>query len=169
MSWMKYNITVLYMGGGILPIAFYKGKIYFLFSREYSKSKTKGGLWSDFGGSRESNETYRQTAIREGFEESNHIIGSKKELIKLVDNSIYEITINKYRTYIVLIDYDKELPNKFRKQFLSIKNSKPHLIAKNGLYEKDMLKWYSYQDIKNDFNKFRPFYKNIVKKILHLF
>ena len=25
-----------------------------------------------------------------------------------------------------------------------------------------MIKWYSYEDIKKDFNKFRPFYKNIV-------
>ena len=169
MSSLKYNIIFLYMGGGILPIAFYKGKIYFLFSREYCKKKPKGGLWSDFGGSREKGETYRQTAIREGYEESNHIIGSKKNIIDLIDNSIYEITINKYRTYIVLIDYNKDLPTKFRKQFLSIKNNKPHLIARHGLYEKDMLKWYSYQDIKNDFNKFRPFYKNIVKKILQLF
>ena len=32
-----------------------------------------------------------------------------------------------------------------------------------------MLKWYSYTDIKNDYNKFRPFYKNIVKRILQLF
>ena len=129
MSSLKYNIIFLYMGGGILPIAFYKGKIYFLFSREYSKSKTKKGLWSDFGGSREKGETYRQTAIREGYEESNHIIGSKKNIIDLIDNSIYEITINKYRTYIVLIDYNKDLPTKFRKQFLSIKNNKPHLIS----------------------------------------
>ena len=66
------------MGGGILPVAFYKGKIYFLFSREYSKSKNKKGLWSDFGGSREKGETYEETAIREGHEESNYILGSKR-------------------------------------------------------------------------------------------
>ena len=69
------------MGGGILPIAFHKGKIYFLFSREYSKNKTKKGLWSDFGGSREKGETYEETAIREGHEESNYILGSKKDII----------------------------------------------------------------------------------------
>ena len=37
------------MGGGILPVAIYKGKIYFLFSREYINGKPDGGLWSDFG------------------------------------------------------------------------------------------------------------------------
>ena len=158
------------MGGGILPVAFYRGKIYFLFSREYSKSKTKKGLWSDFGGSREKGETYEETAIREGHEESNYILGSKKDIIDLVNNSLYEITINKYRTYIVLIDYDQDLPKRFRQEFLYVKHNKPDLVSKkNGLYEKDMLKWYSYKDIKNDYNKFRPFYKNIVKRILQLF
>ncbi len=61
------------MGGGILPVAFHKGKIYFLFSREYSKSKTKRGLWSDFGGSKEKGETLLETAIREGFEENKKV------------------------------------------------------------------------------------------------
>lgn len=29
-------------------MAFYKGNIYFLFSREWINSKEDGGLWSDF-------------------------------------------------------------------------------------------------------------------------
>ena len=84
-------------------------------------------------------------------------------------NNLQEITINGYRTYVVLIDYNKDLPKKFRNKFLYIKDNKPHLLCKKGLYEKDMIKWYSYEDIKKDFNKFRPFYKNIVKTILKLF
>ena len=157
------------MGGGVLPVAFYKGKLYFLFSREYINSKDDGGLWSDFGGSKDDDETYFQTALREGYEESDKIIGSKNTIKKLMKNSLQEITINGYRTYIILIKYDKELPKKFRNRFLYIKENKPHLLCKNGLYEKDMLKWYSYEDIKKNFNKFRPFYKNIVRTILKLF
>ena len=157
------------MGGGVLPIAIYKGKVYFLFSREYINSKDDGGLWSDFGGSKDDNETYFQTALREGYEESDKIIGSKKNIKNLMKNSLQEITVNGYRTYVVLINYDKDLPKKFRKKFLQIKENKPHLLCKNGLYEKDMLKWYTYEDIKKNFNKFRPFYKNIVRNILKLF
>ena len=157
------------MGGGVLPIAIFKGKIYFLFSREYINSKDDGGLWSDFGGSRDKNETFFQTALREACEESDNIIGSKKVIKKLMENNLQEITINGYRTYVVLIKFDKYLPIKFRNKFLSIKNNKPQLLCKKGLYEKDMLKWYSYQDIKKNYNKFRPFYKNIVKTILRLF
>lgn len=157
------------MGGGVLPVAFYKGKLYFLFSREYINSKDDGGLWSDFGGSKDNNETFFQTALREGYEESDNILGSKKNIKNLMKNSLQEITINGYRTYIVLIDYDRNLPKKFRNRFLNIKENKPHLLCKKGLYEKDMIKWYSYNDIKNKMDTFRPFYKNIVRTILRNF
>ena len=45
------------MGGGV-SVAIHKGKLYFLFSREYINSKDDGGLWSDFGGSKDNDETY---------------------------------------------------------------------------------------------------------------
>ena len=64
------------MGAGVLPIAIHDGKIYFLFSRE-EKNARDGGLWSDFGGRKDNNETYRETAIRECYEEANGILGSK--------------------------------------------------------------------------------------------
>ena len=157
------------MGGGILPVAIHKGNLYFLFSREYINSKDDGGLWSDFGGSKEKNETFFQTALREGYEESDKIIGSKNTIKNLMKNSLQEITINGYRTYVVLIDYNKGLPKKFRNRFLNVKENKPHLLCKKGLYEKDMIKWYSYNDIKKNFSEFRPFYKNIVSTILQMF
>ena len=52
------------MGAGILPVAKFKNKIYFLFASELSDNK-----WSDFGGKQEKNETIYNTAIREGYEE----------------------------------------------------------------------------------------------------
>ncbi len=156
------------MGGGILPVAIVKGKLYFLFSREWNKSKDDPGKWSDFGGSREKNETYKQTAIREGYEESSGFLGSKKNIKSLVENKlITSITFNGYTTYIVLIKYDKTLPNRFRKKFIDTLKSKPELVKQhNGLYEKDMAKWYSYDDMKKKFTSFRPWYRNIVKQIL---
>ena len=171
------------MGGGILPIAFYKGKIYFLFGRVYIQDLKKekdgtssvmlhkaAGLWSDFGGARDNNETYKETASREGYEELSGILGSKKKIKYLVNNYLYKITSNGYRSYIVIIDYDKTLPKKFRDKFLSIKKNKPHLVCKNGLYEKDMIKWFSYDDIKNNSSIFRIwYYKEIIKEVFNLF
>ena len=71
------------MGAGVLPIAFHKGRIFFLFSREYINSKEDAGLWSDFGGSKDNNENYKETAIRECFEESDNILGTKKKYRKI--------------------------------------------------------------------------------------
>ena len=159
------------MGAGVLPMAFHKGNIYFLFSREWVNSKEDGGLWSDFGGSKDSNETFKETAIRECNEESNKILGSKKRIEYLVNKSIKTITMNGYRTYIVLIDFDINLPKKFRNDFLNVKKNNPELINKNnGLYEKDMLKWMSYNDLKNNPNiMFRKWYKKFIKEILKMF
>jgi len=166
-----YLNTIYKMGAGVLPMAFHKGNIYFLFSREWVNSKEDGGLWSDFGGSKDNNENFKETAIRECNEESNKILGSKKRIEYLVNKSIKTITINGYRTYIVLIDFDINLPKKFRNQFLKVKKNNPDLINKNnGLYEKDMIKWMSYNDIKNNKNiMFRKWYKKFIKELLKIF
>ena len=70
------------MGAGILPVTVHRGKVYFLFSREYIGSKDDGGLWSDFGGSKEKNESFFDTAVREGYEESGGFLGNKSDIKK---------------------------------------------------------------------------------------
>tara|TARA_B110000495_G_C22622890_1_gene371053 strand:- start:80 stop:562 length:483 start_codon:yes stop_codon:yes gene_type:complete len=153
------------MGAGVLPISIYDGKIYFLFSRE-EKNARDGGLLSDFGGRKDKNETYRETAIRECYEEANGILGSKIRITKLVKHAVDTITLDGYKTYISVIGYDSSLPKKFRDDFLDIKKNKPELVAKNGLYEKDMLKWISFGDLKKNIKIFRPFYRKFIKYIL---
>ena len=157
------------MGGGILPMTIRKGKVYFLFAREYRCNDSKnGGNWSDFGGSREKNETYEQTAIREGWEETAGIFGNKKDIENLIKNkTVKKLTKNKYRTYVVLIEYDKNLPKKFRSDFLNAKRQTPKTVDEyNGLYEKDMLRWMSYNDIAKNMKIFRFWYKDIIKILL---
>lgn len=159
------------MGAGVLPIAINKGKIYFLFSREYIKGDADPGLWSDFGGSEEIFENNKETAIRECYEEANGILGSMEIIKKLVSNSVISISINRYKTYIVLIEYNKDLPKKFRKKFLNVKKTKPELIYKDGFFEKDMIKWVSYEDL-NKYRKqifFRPWYKKFINYIIKNF
>ena len=55
------------MGASILPVTIHKGKLYFLFGKERAIDENPG--WSDFGGGTDNNETYLQTAVREGGEE----------------------------------------------------------------------------------------------------
>ena len=75
------------MGAGILPITFYKGKIYFLFGREALGIWKNSGLWSDFGGAKDGKETYKETAIREGWEESDGVLGNKSIIGDLIENN----------------------------------------------------------------------------------
>ena len=53
------------MGAGILPTTIYKNKLYFLFGKENKYEDSAPGF-SDFGGGKDNDETYLQTAIREG-------------------------------------------------------------------------------------------------------
>jgi len=158
------------MGGGILPYTIHDGQILFLLSRESIDYKWKeSGLWSDFGGKKEKNETYKQAAIREGFEESNGILGNINDLETLVNNnSPFHITKNKHRVYVVYIKYDKQLPRKFRNNYLKIRNYNPDEFKNNRhLYEKDMIKWMNIQDIHSNMKMFRYYYKYVIKNIIH--
>ena len=75
------------MGGGILPVAIYRGDIYFLFGRESRHIDHKAsGLWSDFGGAPEKKENRMETAAREGWEETEGVLGSHKHIKFMVEN-----------------------------------------------------------------------------------
>lgn len=133
------------MGAGILPVAIHKDQIYFLFGKDYEKKS-----WSDFGGSREKNETLWNTAIREGCEELNGFLGSESELRKRVkDNLISLLETNKpiYRSYIFKINYNPNLPIYFNNNFKLMKKKLPDQICKDGLFEKSEIKWVALDDL----------------------
>jgi len=154
------------MGAGILPVAIFNGKIYFLFSREQNSGNSDNNQWSDFGGRKEKNETYRETAIREGWEESDGFLGDMSNIADLIDNkTVAIIKRNKYWTYIVEINYDKDLPDLFHKKFQKIKDNTPDLIARNGFYEKDKLRWIEHDHIKKNMSIYRPWYRAIINEI----
>lgn len=165
------------MGGGILPVAIKNNKLYFLFSREakiINYIYKDAGKWSDFGGSNENNENRFQTAVREGWEESNGFLGDKKHIEYLIkNNTLKKITINKYTTYVILIDYDDTLPKRFRDNFLKkLENDKKYVLEENGYFEKDMLKWIRADKLKSYVNKktfFRRFYHKVVNKVINIF
>jgi ADP-ribose pyrophosphatase YjhB (NUDIX family) len=71
-------------GAGILPVAVYKNKIYFLFGKENKHNDTPG--WCDFGGGIERGETFVETSLRELEEETCGFI-SKEEIIDSIENN----------------------------------------------------------------------------------
>ena len=87
------------MGAGILPICVRAGSISVLLGQERFDSK-----WSDFGGSKNPGETYIKTALREGEEELNGILGTGRYLSELVKNN-YVAEIDNGDSYSSFVFY----------------------------------------------------------------
>lgn len=157
------------MGAGILPISVYNNKIYFLFGKERDRPNETARGWADFGGGHEKNETPLNTASREGAEELSGFLGNKNKIKNLLNKKkmIIKTNDNTYTTYIVPIEYDVNLPKYFNNQigFLKTYINKEKLYN-TTMYEKDEIKWFSYNMIKKSKTKFRPFYREIIDKIV---
>jgi len=157
---------------GILPIAYHNDKLYIMLSRETVDIESRDmGKWSDFGGKRDKGECLKETAIREGLEETMGILGSRKDIENLINNSLIKnFRVNNYTTYVIQIRYVKELPKQFRTDYLDTLKNRLHLVTEhNGLYEKDMLKWVELKDIKKFIPKLRPWYKPMLTTIYDYF
>ena len=157
------------MGAGVLPVSLYRGTILILLGQERSNN-----LWCDFGGSHNKNEKPFDTAIREGVEELNGLLGDNKKLKKLVsNNNILTIRNNndKYISYLFSIKYDENIENYFNNlnEFAELHLSDKVNNHHNGLFEKKAVKWYSINDFKNTNTNnrklLRSHYLNIVDSI----
>ena len=158
------------MGGGILPVASYKGEIYILFSRErlVYNCTSDSGMWSDFGGAENIGETQYQTALREGFEETDGILGTKNDIAHLMKNhticTIYDKT---YSIWLIKINYNKQLVSDFNKHFLQVLEKSPKLVeTNNGSFEKDKLAWIKLSQLTMFSLEFRPWYKRFISQII---
>ena len=158
-------------GAGILPIANYDNKLYFLFGKEGPYDDVQG--YADFGGGSKEGETPFQNAVREGCEELSGFFGNERQVARwLRKDKIHTIKLveNKERTYttfIVKADYDVNLPFYFKNHFQFMKKHLNHIVKNvdNGYFEKCEMRWLSFEDIKTHMHLFRGFYKNIVHQI----
>ena len=137
------------MGAGILPITRCSdGKIYFLFGKENKYEDSASG-WSDFGGGTDNNETFFQTACREGSEELTGFLGSSSDIAHLLKRGIMTIDYTEpsgkhgtYRTHLVPIKYDPMLPYYYNnnQRFLQ-KHLDPKIIQSTKIFEKAEIRW----------------------------
>lgn len=160
------------MGASILPITIHKGKIIFLFGKERSIDENTG--WSDFGGGTDANESFIETACREGAEEITGFLGNKTDIKKMMRrHGTYNIDYegnNKYGTYrchICPVIYDEYLTEYYNnnQRFLQ-KHLDKKVIKDTKIFEKAEIKWFSFDDLKKNKKQFRNFYQNIVDLIL---
>ena len=130
------------------------------------KSKDRG-FWSEFGGSRDKGETHLETAIREGYEESNGVFGSKKKLKENILKTNITLKNKTYNSFLIEVPYNSQLPIYLENTYNFIKNKKPDLICcKEGLFEKDKFKWIEINELENNMEMFRPFYRGIILQII---
>jgi len=155
------------MGGGILPTTIYKNKLYFLFGKENKYADTPG--FSDFGGGTENNESYLQTAIREGGEELTGFLGSDDELSKMLKKrGTYNINNDgDYRMHIFFMKYDEALPHYYNnnQRFLQ-RRLDPEIIKKTKIFEKAEIRWFCIDELLPRKKEFRSYFQKIVEKIV---
>lgn len=157
------------MGAGILPICVRSTSIYVLLGQERFDRK-----WSDFGGSRNPGETYIKTALREGEEELNGILGTGRYLLELVKNNYVAEIDNgdSYSSFVFKIKYDNRLPQYFNNNNIFIEKKLKSIVENsydrhNGLFEKCKIKWFTIEEIEKDYTIFRPHFVPILKSIVN--
>jgi hypothetical protein len=155
------------MGAGIVPVAIFKGSLFFLFGKESYDNK-----WGEFGGSSENNEDKFSTAIREGYEELDGFFGTEQQLKKKVtENLILSITDlkDKHESFVFKSNYDENLPLYFNNHHKFIKDKLPQNLfeKKNGLFEKSEIKWFGKDDLIKRKKNFRNFYKPTVEYLIN--
>jgi len=159
------------MGAGILPTTIHKGKLYFLFGKENEYEDSAKGF-SDFGGGTDNNETYLETAIREGTEELTGFLGSQKDLKKILKRGTYNIDYKSeshstYRMHIFPMVYDDKLPmyynnnHKFLKSYLD-----KNILKETKIFEKEEIRWVCIDDLDKMKPQFRNYFQNIIEIIL---
>jgi hypothetical protein len=159
------------MGGGALPIAYNKKnkKVYLLFGKENEYLNKDSPGFSDFGGGEKPGESALDTALREGCEELNGFFGCEGEIKRLIkENLVTSLNHDRYTTFLFEIEYDENLPYYFNNNYKFLKGHVNKLVrhATNGLFEKSVIKWMTFDDLRNERSSFRSYYRNVVDVIL---
>ena len=157
------------MGAGILPTTIHNNKIYFLFGKENQYADTPG--WSDIGGGTDNNESFLETASREGMEELTGFLGMEKDIRALLTkHGSYKLEFGephrRYRVHIFPMKYDPNLPVYYNNnhRFLERKLSK-NLIKNSKIFEKEEIKWICVDDIPKMRNKFRHYFRDVADQL----
>ena len=154
------------MGAGILPTSIVNGKLYFLFGKENKYADTPG--WSDFGGGTDNNESFMETALREGSEELTGYLGDKQDLKNILSKGTYIIQNDeKYKMYLFALEYDPNLPYYYNNNYKFLdKKLDPTIIKKSKIFEKSEIRWICIDDLIKMKNQFRTYFQNKIYIIL---
>ena len=148
------------MGAGVLPTCIIDGKIYFLFGKENRFADTPG--YSDFGGGTERNESYLDTASREGVEESTGFFGTQQELRNVLKNFSLPIDMSSsYRLFIIKYDYNPYLELYYNNNQKLIQKKLPESVIKRSkIFEKSQIRWFCIDELEKHKRLFRSYFRD---------
>lgn len=162
-------------GSSVLPVAYHKGKLYFLFGKENPMEDSAHGF-SDFGGGIDAKENPFEAAMREGSEELTGFLGSPEDIRRHIkrNGGIYKI-VNAdpldhdkiYTIHLLYLEYDDKLPVYYNNnhQFLWNRMDKK-LLNSTKLFEKIKIDWFCETDLRRRIKEYRPFYRKMVERII---
>lgn len=158
---------------GILPFSYNEkdNKIYYLLSRESHTHPTAAKQYSDFGGSKERNESKISTAAREGYEETNGMLGTeniiKEHISKLPQSMVLKTKYNTYSTFLYQIKHNEDIALTMNRIYNFMKQNLKDIVEEpNGYFEKDQHILVTLDQIKSKYySKLRPFYCQIIDQI----
>ena len=170
-----YYISTSYqkmVGSSILPVAIHDNTLYFLFGKENPFEDSAKGF-SDFGGGMERNESRLDTALREGSEELSGFFGEPSHLRNIAKKSggllhlPFSLPNSEYHVHVFPMDYDPKLTEYFNHQHRFLwKRMNKYTLNASKLFEKQEIRWFSVEDLKQKRSLFRSFYREIVDGLL---
>ena len=158
---------------GILPFCYNQkdNKLYYLLSRESHTHPKASKQFSDFGGSKERNESKISTAAREGYEETCGIFGTdktiKEHISELPPYMVLKAKYNTYSSFLYQIKYNGDIVLILNRLYNFMKQNLRDVVDEpNGYFEKDQHILVTLDQIKTKFyTKLRPFYRQIIDQI----
>jgi hypothetical protein len=161
--------------GSILPVALHGGKLYFLFGKENPMENSSVGF-SDFGGGKESGESFYDAAIREGCEELTGFFGSRSQLKARIRKNGGALAIpyhfengNEYRVHVICTDYDESLVEHYNNNHRFLWEHKAisnNTLNGSKLFEKIEIQWVCETQLRSFMPKMRAFYRDIAKLLI---
>jgi hypothetical protein len=156
----------------ILPVSFYKNKLYFLFGKENPMEDSSKGF-SDFGGGCEAGESFFQTALREGSEELSGFLGTKEALAKHIRKNggahvirFQPNTKMEYRVHLVFVEYSPELAEYYNNNHAFLWNRmNKRVLNDSKLFEKIQIEWFCEDELEKRMPEYRAFYRDVVRMI----
>jgi len=155
------------VASAFLPVAWHKGKMYFLFGKERDEDSSPG--FSDFGGGVENKEDIYEAGLREMAEETTGFFGGPDEIRAHVDRNggVYPLVHEKYHIHIFRCDYEPNLIDYYNRNHKFIYDHMDHeYLKETKIFEKVEIQWMTLEDMKRRRDEFRHFYRIILDKIL---